>query len=77
MIAAIIVLILLWDWNWFKRPIERYVHAKTGRELHIDGNLDVDLGRMTRVSADGLIRKLDELRRESAAGSKAAEGGRS
>ena len=52
--AALAVLILLWDWNWFKRPIERYVQAKTGRELHIDGNLDVDLGRMTRVSADGL-----------------------
>lgn len=52
--AALIVLILLWDWNWFKRPIERYVQAKTGREFHIDGNLDVDLGRMTRVSADGL-----------------------
>lgn len=52
--AALVVLILLWDWNWFKRPIERYVQAKTGRELHIDGNLDVDLGRMTRVSADGL-----------------------
>lgn len=52
--AALVVLFLLWDWNWFKRPIERYVQAKTGREFHIDGNLDVDLGRMTRVSADGL-----------------------
>lgn len=52
--AALVVLILLWDWNWFKRPIERYVEAKTGREFHIDGNFDVDLGRMTRVSADGL-----------------------
>ena len=30
-----------------------------------------------RVSAEGLIRKLDELRRNSAADSKAAEGGRS
>ena len=37
---------------------------------------DLGLGKL-RVSADGLIRKLDELRRESAAGSKAAEGGRS
>ncbi|SCM72129.1 CoB--CoM heterodisulfide reductase iron-sulfur subunit B family protein [Desulfovibrio sp. 86] len=37
---------------------------------------DLGLGKL-RVSADGLIRKLDELRRDSAAGSKAAEGGRS
>ena len=37
---------------------------------------DLGLGKL-RVSPDGLIRKLDELRRDSAAGSKAAEGGRS
>ena len=51
---AIIVLVLSWDWNWFKRPIERYVQARTGRELHIDGNLDVRLGSLTTVTADGL-----------------------
>lgn len=54
LVAGIIVLILLWDWNWFRRPIERFVHAKTGREFHIDGDLDVDLGRMTHVTADRL-----------------------
>lgn len=52
--AAVVVLVLLWDWNWFKRPIEYVVHARTGRELHLDGNLDVDLGRMTRVSVERL-----------------------
>ncbi len=51
---AIIALVLSWDWNWFKRPIERYVDATTGRELHIDGNLDVRLGSLTTVTADGL-----------------------
>ena len=51
---AIAVLIALWDWNWFKGPIERYVGKKTGRELHIDGDLDVDLGRTTTISAGGL-----------------------
>ncbi len=54
LVAAIVVLVLLWDWNWFKRPIEHYVHGKTGRELHIDGNLDVHLGRLTTVTADNL-----------------------
>lgn len=52
--AGLALLLLLWDWNWFKRPIEYVVHARTGRVLHLDGNLDVDLGRMTRVTVDGV-----------------------
>ena len=54
LLAVIVALILLWDWNWFKAPLERYVTGKTGREFHIDGNLDVDLGRTLTISADGL-----------------------
>ncbi len=50
-IAAILVLLLLWDWNWFKGPLERMVQARTGRALHI-GNLDVDLGRTSTLRAD-------------------------
>jgi len=52
--AALVVLVLLWDWNWFKGPVERVVQAKTGREFEIAGNLDVDLGRVTTITADGL-----------------------
>lgn len=51
--AAILLLIALWDWNWFKGPVERVVQAKTGRELRL-GNLDVDLGRTTTIRADSL-----------------------
>jgi uncharacterized protein involved in outer membrane biogenesis len=51
--AATVALILLWDWNWFKGPIERAVLARTGRALQI-GNLDVDLGRITTVRADAI-----------------------
>ncbi len=54
LIVALIVLLLVWDWNWFKRPIERYVEAKTGRHLVIGGNLDVHLGRTAVVQADAL-----------------------
>ncbi|WP_313320791.1 AsmA family protein [Stenotrophomonas sp.] len=50
-IAALVVLILLWDWNWFKGPVERAVQARTGRALDI-GNLDVDLGRTTTIRGD-------------------------
>lgn len=52
--ALILIVIALWDWNWFKGPVERAVQAKTGREFHINGNLDVDLGRTLTVRGDGL-----------------------
>ena len=51
---AIVVLALLWDWNWFKGPVERAVEARTGRSFGIGGDLDVDLGRVTTIRADGL-----------------------
>lgn len=53
MLIAILALILLWDWNWFKGPLERAVQARTGRVLQI-GNLDVDLGRTTTVRGDDI-----------------------
>ncbi len=52
--ALVLLVIALWDWNWFKGPVERAVQAKTGREFHIGGNLDVDLGRTLTVRGDGL-----------------------
>ncbi len=51
---ALLVLWLLFDWNWFKGPLERAVSNATGREFRIDGDLDVDLGRTITVSADRL-----------------------
>ena len=52
--VTLLVLWLLWDWNWFKGPLERAVSGATGREFRIDGDLDVDLGRTITVSAEGL-----------------------
>ncbi|WP_181168219.1 AsmA family protein [Cognatiluteimonas lumbrici] len=49
--TAIALLVAFWDWNWFKGPIERQVEARTGREFQIRGNLDVDLGWTTTVTA--------------------------
>lgn len=51
---AIVLLLLFFDWNWFKGPLERAVGAATGREFRIGGDLDVDLGRTITVSADRL-----------------------
>ena len=54
LLLAIAVLLLLWDWNWFKGPVERQVQARTGRAFEIGGDLDVDLGRTTVISAEAL-----------------------
>lgn len=55
LLAGLVILILLWDWNWFKGPIERQVEARTGREFDIGGNLDVDLDWTTpTIRADAL-----------------------
>jgi uncharacterized protein involved in outer membrane biogenesis len=54
LVAAIAILVALWDWNWFRGPIERQVEARTGRSFEIGGNLDVDLGRITTIRADAL-----------------------
>jgi len=51
--ALIVLLVILWDWNWFRGPVERAVEARTGREFHL-GHLDVDLGRVTTVRGDDL-----------------------
>src|SRR5262245_50864307 len=51
---ALIVLAWAFDWNWFKGPLERRVSAITGHEFSIDGDLDVDLGRVIVVRAERL-----------------------
>lgn len=55
LLLAIVVLIALWDWNWFKGPIERQVTARTRRSFDIGGDLDVDLGRITTIRTGKLI----------------------
>jgi uncharacterized protein involved in outer membrane biogenesis len=41
--AALLVLIVLFDWNWFRAPLERYVSQKTQRTFTIS-DLHVRLG---------------------------------
>lgn len=54
LLIALVVLIVMFDWNWFKGPVEQAVQARTGRSFHIGGNLQVDLGRTTTIKADDL-----------------------
>lgn len=43
MVAALVILFLVFDWNWFRKPLERYISDKTQREFTIS-NLDADIG---------------------------------
>jgi uncharacterized protein involved in outer membrane biogenesis len=54
MLALLAVLLLAWDWNWFKGPLERRVATTTGREFRIEGALDVDLGRIVIVRVEDM-----------------------
>lgn len=42
--ALVLLFLMLFDWNWFRAPIERYVFKKTGRHLQIEGDIKVALG---------------------------------
>jgi uncharacterized protein involved in outer membrane biogenesis len=43
LVAALVLLVLLFDWNWFRGPLERYVSNKTQRTFRIS-DLHVSLG---------------------------------
>lgn len=51
-LGLLVLLVLLFDWNWFKAPVERAVQVRLDREFRIGGDLDVDLGRTITVRAD-------------------------
>jgi uncharacterized protein involved in outer membrane biogenesis len=43
LLTPLVVICLLFDWDWLRHPLERYVTRTTHREFRIS-NLDVDLG---------------------------------
>lgn len=54
-ILAIVVFLLMFDWNWLRGPIGRYASARTGRTIVLQGDLKVHLLTLTpRVDIGGL-----------------------
>ena len=57
-LAAVAVLLVgvlvLFDWNWLKGPIESQVAARLGRPFQIDGDLDVDLSLRPRITLESV-----------------------
>jgi len=51
---VLVLAILLFNWNMLRGPIERKVSAATGREMHINGNLDVDLSLHPLIRIQGI-----------------------
>lgn len=54
LIGGAIAYPFIFGWNWARAPLAERLGATLGYTLAIDGDLDVSLGRITRVSADGV-----------------------
>ncbi|MGH6944920.1 MAG: AsmA family protein [Geminicoccaceae bacterium] len=53
-VAILVLVLLLFDWNWLRGPIESYVSAKLERPFSIAGDLDVDLSLTPRITLHGV-----------------------
>jgi uncharacterized protein involved in outer membrane biogenesis len=49
----ILVLVLLWDWNWFRPLVERQLSSALGRPVHL-AHFDLKLGRYPQLLFDGV-----------------------
>ena len=45
----LIVVLVLFDWNWLKGPIESQVSGRLGRQFLINGDLDVELSLQPKI----------------------------
>jgi uncharacterized protein involved in outer membrane biogenesis len=54
LIAGIVVLVLVFDWNWIKGYVERQASETLGRAVVIEGDLDVQLSWAPLVRIDHL-----------------------
>lgn len=53
-VTALLLLWLLWDWNWFKPLVERQASSALGRAVTLE-NFDVEVSRQPLVSAEGIV----------------------
>jgi AsmA family protein len=52
--AILLVVLVLFDWNWLKGPIESAASAALGRGVEIAGELDVDLSTTPTIALERL-----------------------
>ena len=41
--VIVAILVAIWDWNWFRGPVERYASARLNRQVTIAGDIDAHL----------------------------------
>jgi AsmA family protein len=51
---ALVLVAAFFPWDTLRGPLNRYVTDRTGRHFEITRRLDVKLGRVTRILADGI-----------------------
>lgn len=55
LVAAIILILIFFDWNMLRGPLARYASLRLHRQVHIDGNLHVKLWSWTpQIDASGV-----------------------
>ncbi|MFJ6025321.1 AsmA family protein [Brevundimonas sp. NPDC092305] len=42
-VAAVVIFLILFDWNWLRGPIGRWASAEYDREIQLNGDLDVNI----------------------------------
>lgn len=70
LILAVVVFLMLFDWNWLRGPVGRWASAKYDREIQLNGDLDVTLFSWTpsvhvrdlRIGGPDWARERDTLR---------------
>lgn len=70
LILAVVVFLMLFDWNWLRGPIGRWASVKYDREIQLNGDLDVTLFSWTpsvhvrdlRIGGPDWARERDTLR---------------
>src|SRR3569833_2081152 len=55
LIGVVVLVVVFFDWNWLKGPIEHRVSSATGRSFVINGDLDVDLSLHPLVRVLGIV----------------------
>lgn len=53
-IAGLVVLVFIFDWNWVKGIVTSQASAALGRQVRIEGDLDVALSWQPRIQVDGI-----------------------
>src|SRR3569833_1790736 len=55
LIRVVVLVVMFFDWNWLKGPIEHRVSSATGRSFVNNGDLDVDLSLHPLVRVQGIV----------------------